>query len=174
MAKLAFTKLSLKPNNEITIIEFNEQAIEVKQYLPVEEKLELIANVLELSHDQNNFSNPVKVSIYTALEIIEKYCNITFTDKQKETPGKIYDLIIGNGLFEQIKQAIPQVEYDSLINGIETTIVSVYNYRNSIFGILEAVTADYSNLQLDANEIQQQLKDPANLGLIKDIVTKLG
>ena len=55
MPKIGFTKLGLKPNNEIQTIEFNEQTIEVKQYLPVEEKLELITNVLELSHDSNNF-----------------------------------------------------------------------------------------------------------------------
>jgi hypothetical protein len=61
MAKLSFTKLGLKPNNEIKTINFNEQTIEVKQYLPVEDKLGLIGRVLELSHDQNNFSNPVKV-----------------------------------------------------------------------------------------------------------------
>ena len=59
MAKIGFIKLGLKPNNEIQYIEFNEQMIEVKQYLPVEEKLELITKVLELSHDSNNFSNPV-------------------------------------------------------------------------------------------------------------------
>ena len=67
MPKIGFTKLGLKPNNEIQYIEFNEQTIEVKQYLPVEEKLELITKVLELSHDSNNFSNPVKVSVYTTL-----------------------------------------------------------------------------------------------------------
>ena len=61
MAKLAFTKLGLKPNNDIVNIEFNEQIIEVKQYLPVEEKLDLIGFVLEASHDSNNFSNPIKV-----------------------------------------------------------------------------------------------------------------
>ena len=73
MAKVSFTKLSLKQNNEIVIIDFNGQNIEIKQYLPVEEKLELIGRVLELSHDQNNFSNPVKVDVYTMLEIIDKY-----------------------------------------------------------------------------------------------------
>jgi hypothetical protein len=51
MAKIGFTKLGLKQNNEIQIVEFNGQNIEVKQYLPVDEKLELITNVLELSHD---------------------------------------------------------------------------------------------------------------------------
>ena len=49
MAKIGFTKLGLKSNNEIQYVEFNEQTIEVKQYLPVEEKLELITKVLELS-----------------------------------------------------------------------------------------------------------------------------
>ena len=57
---IAYTKLGLKPKNETKTIEFNDQTIEVKQYLPVEEKLGLIGRVLELSHEQNNFSNPVK------------------------------------------------------------------------------------------------------------------
>ena len=75
MAKLSFTKLGLKPNNETVNVSFGEQFIEVKKYLPVEDKLNLISRVLELSHDSNNFSNPVKVSVYTTLEIIEKYTN---------------------------------------------------------------------------------------------------
>ena len=174
MAKIGFTKLGLKSNNEIQYIEFNEQTIEVKQYLPVEEKLELITNVLELSHDQNNFSNPIKVKVYTALEIIRKYTNITFTDKQKENPTKLYDLLNGNGLIEKIIGAIPQVEYDDLIHGIYDIIDSVYNYQNSVMGILDSVSKDYSNLNLDATEIQQKLADPNNMELLKNIMTKLG
>ena len=61
MAKISFTKLGLKPNNKVKTLEIGELIIEVKQYLPVEKKLELITNVLELSHDSNNFSNPIKV-----------------------------------------------------------------------------------------------------------------
>lgn len=61
MAKISFTKLGLKPNNKVKTLEIGELIIEVKQYLPIEEKLELITNVLELSHDSNNFSNPIKV-----------------------------------------------------------------------------------------------------------------
>ena len=65
MAKISLTKLGLKVNQDIKNVEFNEQIIEVKQYLPVNEKLELISNVINLAHDENNFSNPVKVSIFT-------------------------------------------------------------------------------------------------------------
>ena len=174
MAKIGFTKLGLKPNNEIQNIEFNGQTIEVKQYLPVEEKLELITNVLELSHDSNNFSNPVKVSVYTTLEIIEKYTNVNFTDKQKENPTKLYDLLVGNGFSAAVIKAIPESEYDEILTGIKQTIKSVYKYQNSILGILDTISQDYSNLNLDATEIQKKIADPNNLELLKDIMTKLG
>lgn len=174
MAKIGFTKLGLKPNNEIQTIEFNEQIIEVKQYLPVEEKLELITNVLELSHDSNNFSNPVKVSVYTTLEIIEKYTNVNFTEKQKENPTKLYDLLVGNGFAAAVIKAIPEPEYDEILTGIKQTIKSVYKYQNSILGILDTISQDYSNLNLDATEIQKKLADPNNMELLKGIMTKLG
>ena len=174
MAKIGFTKLGLKPNNKIVNIEFNEQIIEVKQYLPVEEKLELITNVLELSHDSNNFSNPIKVQVYTALEMIDKYTNISFTEKQKENPTKLYDLLNGNGILEKIIDAVPQIEYDELIHGIYDTINAVYSYQNSVLGILDTISQDYSNLNLDATEIQKKLADPENMALLKNIMTKLG
>lgn len=174
MAKISFTKLGLKPNSEIKTFEIGELIIEVKQYLPVEEKLELISSVLELSHDENNFANPVKVEVFMKLEILERYTNITFTEKQKENPVKIYDLLSSNGIFDNIIHHIPEKEYEYILFGIEKTISSVYKYRNSLYGILDAVSTDYSNLKLDADELQQQLRDPNSLKLVKDIVTKLG
>lgn len=174
MPKIGFTKLGLKPNNNVVNFYFNEQTIEVKQYLPVEEKLELITKVLELSHDSNNFSNPVKVSVYTTLEIIEKYTNVNFTEKQKENPTKLYDLLVGNGFAAAVIKAIPEPEYDEILTGIKQTIKSVYKYQNSILGILDTISQDYSNLNLDATEIQKKLADPNNMELLKGIMTKLG
>lgn len=174
MAKIGFTKLGLKQNNEIKTISFNEQVIEVKQYLPVEEKLELITSVLELSHDSNNFSNPVKVSVYTTLQIIEKYTNINFTDKQKENPTKLYDLLIGNGLVSEVINNIPEAEYNEILKGIKDTIESVYKYQNSILGILDTIKTDYSDLDLDITKLQEKLAKVENLELVKDVITKLG
>jgi hypothetical protein len=174
MAKLSFTKLGLKPNSEIVNIVYGDLTIEVKQYLSVEEKLEIITNVLELSHDSNNFSNPIKVQVYTALEMIDRYTNISFTEKQKENPTKLYDLLNGNGLIEKIIGVIPQTEYDELIHGIYDSIDAVYSYQNSVLGILDTVSQDYSNLNLEATEIQKKLADPNNMELLKGIMTKLG
>ena len=174
MAKVSLTKLGLKVNQDIKTVEFNEQIIEVKQYLPVNEKLELISNVINLAHDENNFSNPVKVSIYTTLEIMYAYTNINFTDKQKEDPAKLYDMLISSGLVAEIVNAIPEAEYHEILCGVSDSINAVYTYQNSILGILESISADYSNLNFDATEIQKKLADPDNMELLKGVLAKLG
>ena len=174
MAKVSFTKLGLKVNQEVNFIEFNGQTIEVKQYLPVNDKLELISNVINLSADDNNFANPVKIAIFTTLEILYNYTNLTFTEKQKEDPAKLFDLVISNGLIKEVVNAMDKVEYDDLLSAIQRSVDAVYNYQNSVFGILDSITTDYSNLNLDATNIQKALADPENMDLLKQVLTKLG
>lgn len=174
MAKVSLTKLGLKVNQEVKNIEFNEQIIEVKQYLPINDKLELISNVINASHDENNFSNPVKVSVFTTLEIMYAYTNINFTDKQKEDPTKLYDMLISSGFACEVFRAIPEAEYHEIVSGVEDSIEAIYAYRNSTMGVFEAITTDYSDMNLDATNIYNKLADPENMDLIKQVLTKLG
>lgn len=174
MAKVSFTKLGLKKNEEVGILHINEQDIEVKQYLPINEKLELISSVINSAADENNFSNPVKENVFLTLEILYHYTNINFTDKQKEDPVKLYDLVVSSGLVNKITDLIPEEELDEVINGVAQSVKAVYTYRNSVLGILESISQDYSNLNLDATEIQQKLADPDNMALLKQVLTKLG
>ena len=174
MAKVSLIKLGLKVNQDVKNIEFNEQIIEVKQYLPINEKLELISSVINSAADENNFSNPVKENVFLTLEILYHYTNINFTDKQKEDPVKLYDLVVSSGLVNKVTDLIPEEELDEVINGVAQSVKAIYTYKNSILGILESISQDYSSLNLDATEIQQKLADPDNMALLKQILTKLG
>ena len=174
MAKVSLTKLGLKVNQDVKNIEFNEQNIEVKQYLPINEKLELISSVINSAADENNFSNPVKENVFLTLEILYHYTNINFTDKQKEDPVKLYDLVVSSGLVNKITDLIPEEELDEVINGVAQSVKAIYAYRNSVLGILESISQDYSALNLEATEIQQKLVDPDNMALLKQVLTKLG
>lgn len=174
MAKVSFTKLGLSKNQDVKVVEFNGQDIEVKQYLPVNDKLQLISEVINASADDNNFANPVKVSIFTTLMILENYTNINFTDKQKEDPAKLYDLVVSGGLVKEVINVIPEEEYNEILCGVADSIEAVYKYRNSILGILDTVSADYNALDLDATNIQKKLADPENMALLKQVLTKLG
>lgn len=175
MAKIAFTKLGLKKKDEVKTVNINNNVIEVKQYLPINDKLALISRVINLSHDSsNNFANPVQVEVIGTVEIIMAYTNLSFTEKQKEDYAKLYDLLEENGITKDLISAIPEDEYAFLIDGINESIEAVYKYQNSVLGILDSVAQDYSNLEFDASKIQQELADPQNLELLKGIMSRLG
>ena len=174
MAKPTFAKMALKINTETKTVKIGEQEIEVKQYLPINDKLILISNVLNNAADDNNFSNPIKLDVFTSLEIIFNYTNISFTDKQKEDLVKLYDLLESNNIFNQIIAEIPSEEYNSIIDGVQKCSDAIYTYRNSIMGILDIVSQDYSSLDLDAQKIQQEIANPENMELLKNVLTKLG
>lgn len=174
MAKITFTKLGLKVDKENEIINWNDQEIEIKQYLPVNEKLELISRIINNSAEDMKFYNVGKIEIFTTLEIIFAYTNINFTDKQKEDVCKLYDLFMSSDLMDEIFAHIPESELDWISDTVEDTIESIYSYQNSVMGILDAIKNDYSALDLDASEIQKKLADPENLELLKGIMTRLG
>lgn len=175
MAKVSFSKLGLKKKNETIKVQLTDEIeIEVSQYLPVNDKLKLIAEVLNKSVDENHFANPVKIEVVGTIEMIQAYTNLNFTDKQLEDPAKLYDLLEQNDIVNKIMAAIPTNEYEFVITGIDNTIKAFYEYQNSIYGIIETVGQDYSNLDLDATSIQQKIGNPENLELLRNVLSKLG
>ena len=174
MAKVSFAKLGLKPNSDVVTIIHNEQEIEVRQYLPISEKTELIGRVINKSMDDNGYYNPLKITVFLTLEIMYVYTNLNYTPKMKEDELKLYDLCIGSTLFSKVNTALPSGEWDSLYAIICAIMENVYTYKNSAVGILENISQDYSALNYDAKEIQDSLANPENMQLLKDILTKLG
>lgn len=175
MAKVAFTKLKCQLNKEEVPVQIGEETIAVKQYLPIQDKLGLIGRVIELAHEQDqNFSNPVKANVFTELEIIFAYTNISFTEKQKEDLPKLYDLLSSSRVMRIIFDAIPEDEIKTIKDGIKTSTKAIYKYQNSVLGILDTIKTDYSNLDFDATELKDKIGNPENLALLRDVLTKLG
>jgi hypothetical protein len=85
--------------------------------------------------------------------MVDAYTNISFTEKQKEDVCKLFDSITSSGLFTAVKDAIPLEEYDNLYYDMNGCVSAIYNYKNSVMGILENITTDYDNLNFDASAI---------------------
>lgn len=175
MAKVPFTKLGLsKMSTEFKVLNWNDQNIEIKQYLPINDKLIAISNVLNNSADDNNFANPVKVEMYMMLEMVFNYTNISFTDKQKEDLVKLYDTLQSAGFFDKVRENIPELELHSFMSSAWTCINAYYTYINSVYGILESMKKDYNTLDLDASAIQEKIANGENVEFLKEVLTKLG
>ena len=177
MAKISYNKLGITKDelNKIQTVEYNDQTIEVKQYLPIAEKSELITRVLNNSVDENTvYYNLLKLDMNLGLEIVYAYSNISFTEKQKEDPMKLYDMLNASKVLNLIIGLVPDGEFYYLNKTTHEMANNIVAYRNSVMGIMEAISADYSNLDLDATDIQKKLNDPDNMALLKDVLTKLG
>lgn len=179
MAKVPFSKLQACINgSDCQNFYYNrageEVRYEVRHYLPIKEKLELVSKIINQSVDDNGFYNPMKVKLYTVLEVVYAYTNLSFTDKMKEDPFKLYDILVSTGIFADIIAVIRENDWKEIQENIWTTIDNIYKYKNSVMGILDAITNDYNGLNLDATEIQKKLADPDNMELLKSVLTKLG
>ena len=175
MAKVAFSKLGIKKiNDKVENIIFNDIEIEVKQYLPIQDKLNIIGNAINNAADNNRFANPIKIDMYLALEIVFAYTDINFTDKQKEDAPKLYDLFVSSGLLNEIYAAIPKSELDMLHYNVVRIAELMYNQMNSVYGIMENIANDYSEVGAQAADIEQKISNPNNLTFLKDVMNKLG
>lgn len=179
MAKVPFSKLQASVNGSDCRQSYYNKAgeevyYEVKQYLPYQEKIEMVSNIINQSIDDNGFYNPMRVKLYMTLEVVYAYTNLSFTEKMKEDPFKLYDILVSTGIFLDIINAIGEREWPEIQECVWETIKSIYKYRNSVMGILDAVSTDYSDLNLDAIALKEQLSNQENLKLLRDVMTKLG
>lgn len=174
MAKLAYSKLNLKPDVATVSMPWGDYEVEVRKYLPLEDKVEMISRIVNQSVDDNGFYNPLRVNLYLTLEVVYAYTNLSFTEKQKENPFKLYDSLVSSGFVTNLMAMMNETELDEVRNFTYEVIDNIYHFKNSVLGILETISTDYSNLDLNASEIQKKLADPENLELLKGVLTKLG
>ena len=170
MAQINFNKLNCKINTETKTVLWNDNEIEVKQYLPIQEKLFIMEEVISASMSQYNYANPVQVEVYTHLCTLKYYTNIKFTDKQWGDPAKLYDLVRSSGLLEKVHEQLPVGEFNELMEGIDKSVKAFYAYRTSILGILDAVKSDYSGLNTEISQIVSQIKDPEALNQLNSLM----
>lgn len=159
MAKIGLTKITPIKEIEPVILHINEQNIEVKQYIPLQEKIEIAGLVTSASTGELGI-NPIQRDVLTKFYIIDYYTNINFTEKQREDIQKTYDLLEINDIINKVMNAIPSNEIDNIMSWIFVCSQNYENYRNSVRGLLEDVTQKYANTELDIEKLVEQIKDP--------------
>lgn len=174
MAKPTLTKLKLSSVITPKELEWGEQKIEIKQYLPIQDKLAFIGDVLNAAADENRFYSQGKVDMFFTIKVIEVYTNLSITDKQKETPAKLYDDIKASGFYDAVVAQIPDKEIDYLYDLVCATEEQVYKYQNSAYGIMDAMNTDYNNLNFDIEKLTKEIGNRENVQLLDEVLTKLG
>ena len=130
MAKTTYASMKMKVQTNPKEIDFNGNKIEVLQYLPIEDKYDLVMVTLQKSLEEGVY-NPVKKDMYFHLYLVYMYTDITFTDKQKEDESKLYDVLESNGLITEVIKNIPEDEYNKLFEYMNELMDLTFAYKKS-------------------------------------------
>lgn len=174
MAKINLKQLiTIKATEPITI-NINNIDITVKQYLPLDEKMELVQRVLNRAVDETGFFSPMRLDVILELEIIRTYTDINITDKMMDTPGKVYDQIENNGIWRDILTTLPQTEYHALHQAVNDCAAAVTSYQTSFVGVMKNISENYDATKINIDELMKTLDQPDKVGMVKEILDKMG
>lgn len=152
--KVSYAKLNLKVNNTVKTFKFMDNEVEVLNYLPIEDKYDLIMIALQKS-EEDGIYNELKLDMYFHLYLVYMYTNLSFTDKQKENEAKIFDNLKSNGFFDKFLSTIDENEYNELLDMLTSIKTEILEYRNTAGAVLQSLINDLpANAQEAANIVQ--------------------
>ena len=141
MAKTTFASLKLTLDKGVNEFEFNDHKIEVKKYLSIEDKIDLVQIALQQS-EENGIYNEALLDMFFNLYIVFLYTNISFTDKQKEDLPKLYDLMQCNGLIPKVIANMEESEYHMLLDYMERIREDRLKYKQTAAAVLQSIISD--------------------------------
>ncbi len=174
MAKINFKNLVPIKNILGEEIQIGNELVTVEKYLPLAKKAELIEWVIKNSIDDTGFASPIRTEVFLKLAIVRYYTNISITEKMLETPDKVFDSLMINNVFDIVLAAIPEEELDRIESGALESVKAVQDYMSSFLGVLKNVSQDYDSTKMNVDELMKSLDQPEKVGLVKDILEKIG
>lgn len=138
---ISYANMKLKPVTTTHKFEWNGNEIEVLDYLPIEDKYDLIMITLQKSLE-DGYYNPIKIDEFFHLHLIYMYTNINFTEKQKEDEHKLYDSLKSNGLIDAFIEQMNEFDYSELFNMLDDTKKELTEYRRSTSALIQSLVSD--------------------------------
>jgi hypothetical protein len=136
MAKLGLSKLNLNKKQDIKIVNFEGNEIEVLQYLDIASKSGLI-NAAVRGSVIDGIVDEILLDAYLHLFIVERYTNISFTQKQRENLLETFDLLDSNKFFDVIIEGMAENEYEYIFTMAKRLMNSLNEYNKNVVSIFK-------------------------------------
>lgn len=138
---MVFKDLDLKINDNFATTIINDKEVKVFEYLPIEDKMDLI-NITLQNSEENGFYNPMKIEMYFNLYLVEMYTDLEFTEEEKLNPYETYNKLESNNVIISVIGAMTDEEYSFLQEFLKQTKKEKENYKRSFLGIFENFIQD--------------------------------
>ena len=173
MEKIVITKLDFEyPENRVfNDILLEDKLLEVRKYLPLEEKVNLVQKVMNMCAGDGTFCNPIQVKVISELEMVLAYSNVTFADELLgEDVYKVYDYLDLTGIMATVLAIIPESEKNFILSSCWETADKLTNFNNSAAGIIKKMSDQAVLDNFNINDMLEKVKDPSIEEFLKNFV----
>lgn len=151
MAVFNYNDLKLSKSKKIKIFKWADKEIEILDYLPFEDKYDIIMITIQKSYE-NGIYNPMKLDMFYHLNLVYAFTNLIFSDEDRQDESKLYDELVSSGFMEAFLQHLDMKVYTEMQEDIENIIKLKTKYDLSIAGMIKTFVED---LPTNAEAIQQ-------------------
>ena len=137
-----YKDLNLHTNNDMLFIEVQGKKINIKKYLPINDKKDLVEITLQKAEQADGTYNEILIDMYFNLHLVYLYTDIVFTDEDREDEMKLYDELESSGLLERILDKIPDEEYNTLMDYLKAMRKEISSYKHSAAAMVQKLIVD--------------------------------
>ena len=166
MANIKFEDLNLQTTNEIKTFKWGDKEIEVKQYLPVQDKYDLVMITLQKSFEDGIY-NPLKLDMYFHLNLLYLYSNIEFSEQEREDETNLCDKLENSGFMTEFLKTWNENEYNYLLDKIDDLQYKIEQYNATAASVLRGFINDLPANAEAAQKIVENF-DPAKYQAVVD------
>lgn len=137
-----YKDLNLHIDNDMFFIEVQGKKINIKKYLPINDKKDLVEITLQKAEQTDGTYNEILIDMYFNLHLVYLYTDIVFTDEDREDEMKLYDELESSGLLERILDKIPDEEYNTLMDYLKAMRKEISSYKHSAAAMVQKLIVD--------------------------------
>lgn len=136
-----YKDLNLKVKTDYNTTKIGNNEIKVLQYLPINDKMDLIQIALQKS-EENGIYNELKLEVYFNLYLIYMYTDLEFTDEEKINEFELYDALNCNDVIPSVIGAMDNEEYDTLLTFLNEMKLANEKYKGSAAALIQSLIQD--------------------------------
>ena len=137
MSDIEFKSLNLKRNDSIRVIKINDNEIEVKQYLPIEDKMDLIQIALQQAENTIGYDTiliDVYFHLYLDFDLEGHTLDLLW---EKAEPLKLFDILDSNNIISIVASSIPSAEFEDMKDYLYSQLENNSKFKTSLIYVLD-------------------------------------
>lgn len=152
---MMLNSFNLKTKEKTQLITIDGMEVNVKQYLPAEEKNNLLQISLQ-SAGTSTILDTFALDVIFHTYLVVKYTDIQFTEEDLNDVFKLYDKLETNNIINAVIAAIPEEEYITLTDSLDEMVTAYNQYSTSSVVVFDKIINFVSNISEEIKNLDPE------------------